>query len=52
MKDEDKSRVKNWKIRGARLDPDTDKVFQQKLKEKGDSQSSVIRKAVRKYNKD
>jgi len=52
MKDEDKSKVRNWAIRGARIDPDTDKVFQKKLKENGDSQSSVIRKAVRNYTKD
>jgi hypothetical protein len=52
MKDKDPNKVRNWSIRGARIDPDTDKAFQDKLKEKGDSQSSVIRKAVRNYTKD
>ena len=52
MKDKDPNKVRNWVIRGARIDPETDRKFQNKLKETGDSQSTVIRKAVRDYTKD
>ena len=52
MKEPNPNLVKDWKIRGARLDPDTDKKFQDKLKETGDSQTAVIRRAVRNYTKD
>ena len=52
MKGKDPYKVRNWHIRGARIDPDTDRKFQDKLKQTGDSQSDVIRKAVRDYTKD
>jgi len=48
-KDDNPNLVKNWLIRGARIDPDTDRQFQNKLKETGDSQSAVIRKGIRNY---
>ena len=52
MNKPDPNKVRNWNEVRARIDPETEKKFQEKLKENGDSQSSVIRKAVRNYNKD
>ena len=52
MKGKDQSKVSNWRRAGTRLDPDTDKKFQEKLGKTGDKESEVIRKAVRNYTKD
>jgi len=46
------NRVRNWPRVEARIDPELDKKFHEKLKKKGHSQSDVIRKAVRNYTKE
>lgn len=52
MKDKDPNKVRNWRRPSTRIDPDTDKKFQEKLSRTGDKESEVIRKAVRNYTKD
>jgi hypothetical protein len=42
-------KTKDWKEVRGRVDPDTLAAFKAKLKNKGDSESRVIRRAVRAY---
>jgi hypothetical protein len=51
MSEKKSIRVRNWPQVSTRIDPDTEKVFQKKLEEKGDSKADVIRRAIRDYNK-
>lgn len=44
-------RVRDWSQVSTRIDPDTEKTFQKKLEETGDSKADVIRRAIRDYNK-
>lgn len=52
MSEKDQNKVRNWSEVRSRIDPETERKFKAKLKEKGDSQSQVIRKAIRDYTKD
>jgi hypothetical protein len=52
MSEKDPNKVRDWNRVQTRIDPDTEQRFQQKLKENGDSQSEVIRRAIRNYTKD
>jgi len=45
-------RVRNWRRATTRIDDETDKKFQDKLKKTGDKESEVLRRAVRDYTKD
>lgn len=45
-------RVRDWPKVTVRVDPETGKNFKEKLKENGDDQSKVIRRAIRDYTKD
>lgn len=51
MSEKKSIRVRNWPQVSTRIDPDTEKTFQKKLQEKGDSKAEVIRRAIRDYNK-
>jgi hypothetical protein len=51
MSEKKSIRVRNWPQVSTRIDPDTEKTFQKKLEEKGDSKADVIRRAIRDYNK-
>jgi len=52
MKDKDKNKVRNLNIVSTRISPESEKKFQRKLKETGDSTSEVLRRAIRDYSKD
>tara|TARA_R110000751_G_scaffold29245_1_gene75469 strand:- start:283 stop:441 length:159 start_codon:yes stop_codon:yes gene_type:complete len=52
MSNDNFERVRDWPRVGTRIDSDTERKFQEKLKENGDKQSEVLRKAVRNYTKD
>lgn len=52
MSEKDPNKVRNWSRVQTRIHPETEKKFHDKLREKGDSQSEVIRRAIRDYTKD
>ena len=51
MSEKDPNKVRNWSRVQTRIDPDTEKKFQETLKQNGHSQSEVIRRAIRDYTK-
>lgn len=51
MSEKDSNKVRNWKEVRSRIDPETEQKFREKLKENGDSQSDVLRRAIRDYTK-
>lgn len=51
MSEKDPNKVRNWSRVVTRISPETEKRFQEKLKQNGDSASEVLRRAVRDYNK-
>jgi hypothetical protein len=51
MSEKKQIRVRNWPQVSSRIDPDSKRAFDNKLKETGDDKSEVIRRAIRDYTR-